>query len=168
MKTELKLGGTFHFEHIRDGKVIDEWDESNLVVDEGLTYILGNALDGTTASLANWYIGIYGNDYTPQNVLTAATVSATAGELTTEYSEATRAPWVEAGVSNKAIGNDASAAAFTFTPASTNVYGAFLISDSGKGATTGTLCAAARFSSLRVMLITDILNVTYSIAVAAA
>ena len=168
MEQKLKLGGVFSFEHIRNGKVIDEWKQDNLVVDEGLEYILGTSFDGATASLANWFIGLFSGNYTPQNTDTAANISANSGEITTQYSEATRVAWVEGGVSSKTIGNSLSVAVFTFTAASTNVYGAFLISDSLKAGTAGVLSAASRFGSLRVMLASDSLNVTYSLSASAA
>jgi len=168
MKTKLKLGGTFTFEHIRDGKVIDVWEEDNLVVDEGLEYSLGVAFDGSTAPVTAWYVGLFTGNYTPTASDTAATFPAAANETTAQYSEGLRPAWVEAGVSSKTIGNTASTAVFTFVPASTFVYGSFLASDASKGGTSGILAAASRFSTVRTMLASDILNVSYSLSVAAA
>lgn len=165
---KLKLGGVFTFEHIRNGVVIHSWEEKNIVVDEGLEYILGNALDGATPSIGSWYVGLFSNNYTPVNTDTAATFPGDAGETTTAYSETTRPSWVEAGVSGNAIGNSASPAQFTFADASTDVYGAFLVSSSTKGGTAGVLIAASRFSSLRTMLDTDVLNVKYTITASSA
>ena len=168
MNTELKLGGIFTYEHIRNGKVIDTWQEKNLVVDEGLEYVLGNAFDGVTSSIGAWYVGLFTGNFTPLSTTTAASIATDSTETTTQYSEATRPAWVEANVISKARGNSASPAVFTFTPASTPVYGAFLVSDSSKGGTSGVLAAASRFASLRTMLAADVLNVTYNINVAAA
>ena len=36
MENKLIVAGYFNYEHVRDGKVIDSWQEPNLVVDEGL------------------------------------------------------------------------------------------------------------------------------------
>lgn len=163
MEQKLKLGGVFSFEHVRDGKVIDKWEQDNIVVDEGLSYTLGVAFDGATSALANWYIGLFKGNYTPVNTDTGANIAANSTESTTEYSEAGRVAWVEAGVSANAIGNAASVAVFTFTAPSTPIYGALLISDSTKGGTAGTLAAASRFSALRTMLASDKLNVTYTL-----
>ena len=159
----LKVGGVFTFEHIRGGKVIASWEEDNIVVDEGLTYLLGNALDGATITLNNWYLGLFTGNYTPVNTDTSANIAANSTETTAQYSEPNRVDWIEAGVSAKAIGNDASPAVFTFTDPTTNVYGAFLISENTKGGTTGVLLSASKFTSLRVMLATDVLNVKYTI-----
>lgn len=167
MKTDLKLGGTFFFEHVRDGNVIDSWEEDNLVVNEGLDYVLDTSLSGGTG-LVSWYIGLFTGDYTPVASLTAATITAASTETQAQYSEGFRQDWVDAGVSGQSLGNTASPATFTFTPASTLVYGTFLVSDATKGGTTGTLMSASRFTSARTMLSGDVLNVTYSISAAAA
>lgn len=165
MNTELKLGGTFTFEQVRDGEVIDTWDQDNLVVNEGLDYTLAVSFDGATASLANWYVALFTGNYTPLSTDTAANIAGNSTETTTQYSEATRPAWVEAGVTSQTIGNTANPAVFTFTTASTLVYGSFLVSDSVKGGTSGILAAAARFTSVRTMLASDVLNVSYSLSV---
>jgi len=159
--SKYKLAGHFNYQHIRDGVIIDEWKEPNLVVDEGLEYALANSFDGATPSETTWFIGLFTGNYTPVNTDTAATFPADATETTTQYSEATRPVWVQAGVTANAIGNSASPGIFTFTAPTTNVYGAFLVSSNVKGGTAGILTAASRFASLRVMLDTDKLNVTY-------
>jgi hypothetical protein len=161
----LKIGGIFSYEHVRDGEVIDTWKEPNLVVDQGLTYILDTALSGGT-QLNNWYIGIFKNNYTPVAADTAATFPGVGAalEAISEYSEAARPSWVEAGVTAKTITNTASPAVFTFASGVT-IYGAFLVNTSTKGGTTGTLAAASKFSSSRVMLTGDKLNVTYTLVI---
>jgi len=167
-KTELNIGGTFTYEHVRDGNVIDTWKDENKVVDEGLTYVLGNALDGSTASITSWYIGLFKNNYTVLNTTTAANITADGGESQTDYSETGRPAWIEANVSALSITNSASPAVFTFTAVTTLLYGAFLISNATKGATTGTLLAASQFGASRTMLQNDILNVTYTVGIASS
>lgn len=163
MKNKFTLGGTFSYELVRNGIIVDAWEDPNIVVDEGLTYALATSFDGTTAQLPNWYIGLFTGNYTPVNTDTASSIASNSTETTTQYDEVTRPSWVEAGVATNAIGNVASPAVFTFGVATTNVYGAFLISDATKGGALGTLAAASRFGSLRVMLDTDVLNVTYTL-----
>lgn len=160
---KMKVAGYFSYEHVRDGEVIDTWQEPNLVVDEGLNYALDVAFSGGSAS-TNWYIGIFKNNYTPLAANVAATFpgAGVANEATTEYSEATRPAWTEAGVSAKTITNSASPAVFTFT-GTVSIYGAFLVSTNTKGGTTGILAAASKFASVRNMLSTDKLNVTYTL-----
>ncbi|UOF79364.1 hypothetical protein [Caudoviricetes sp.] len=163
--TTMKVGGVFTYEHVRDGEVIDTWVEPNLVVDEGLNYILDSAMSGAT-TLTTWYISLFKNNYTPIFSDTAAAFpgAGVANEATTEYTEANRPTWVEAGVTSKTITNTLSPAVFTFgTPIT--IYGAFLVSTNVKGGTTGKLAAASKFTSSRAMLANDVLNVTYTLTI---
>lgn len=166
--SSVKAGGYFTAEHIRNGEVIHREDSPNIVVDEGLTYILDTALSGGTQK-TSWYIGIFKNNYTPIAANVAATFagSGVANEISTEVDETARPAWTEAGVSAKSITNSASPAAFTANQ-SVSVYGAFLISDNTMGGTTGTLCAASKFASVRNLLDTDVLNITYTLSIADA
>jgi len=162
---ELKIGGIFTYEHVRNGEVIDTWSEPNIVVDEGLNYALGTAFASASAS-ANWYVGIFVNNYTPQStdVITTFPGVGVAGEATTQYNETTRPTWTQAGVVAKSITNTASPAVFTFNT-TTSIYGAFLANSSVKGGLTGKLAAASKFSSVRSMLTNDILNITYTLSI---
>ena len=164
----FKIGGTFSYEHIRDGEVIDKWEEPNIVVDEGLEYALDSAFSAGTQITA-WYIGLFKNNYTPIAGNVAATFwgAGVANEVTTEYSESTRPAWTEAGVTSKTLTNSASVAVFTFA-SPVSVYGAGLVSTNTKGGTSGKLAAASKFSSVRSMLASDVLNVTYSLTIATA
>lgn len=171
LKLELpkfQLAGVYTFEHIRDGQVIDSWDDTNIVVDEGLNYILDAAFSAGTP-LTAWYVGLFKNNYTPvyNNVASTFAGAGVANEVTSEYSEGTRPLWVDAGAAAKTITNTASPAVFTFGTGVT-VYGAFLISNSTKGGLTGTLASASKFSTSRVMLTGDKLNVTYSLTVSSS
>lgn len=162
----LRAGGVFSYELVRDGKIIDSGVSPNIVVDEGLEYILDVALSGG-AQIPAFYIGIFSNNYTPIAGDTAATFVASAGEVDTQINEVARQVWTEAGVSGKTITNTASIASFTANT-TVNVFGAFLHSDSAKLAVTGTLIAASRFAAVRNMLNTDVLNVTYTLTIADA
>jgi hypothetical protein len=165
MNQELKIGGIFTYEHIRNGEVIDTWTEPNIVVDEGLDYALSTAFAGGSA-LTNWYIGVFKNNYTPQSTDVIATFPGVgvAGESTTDYNETTRPVWTNAGVVTKTITNTASPAVFTFN-STVSIYGGFLASSSVKGGLTGKLAAASKFSSVRSMLSADVLNVTYNLTI---
>ncbi len=165
MKSNLKVGGVFTFEQLRGGKLIASWKKENLVVDEGLDYIIGAPFDGSVVTSATWYIGLFSGNYTPTSTDNASNISLNSTEITTAYSEATRPLWIQAGVSSQVIGNAASPAVFNFTDASTDVYGAMLISNGTKNATTGILAAASRFATTRTMLAGDVLNVSYSLTI---
>jgi hypothetical protein len=85
-------------------------------------------------------------------------------ESTTEYSETTRPAWVTTGVATKTISNTAAPATFTFTSATT-IQGAFMSSSSVKGGGTGVLAAASKFTSAKVMAISDSLTVSYTLTI---
>lgn len=163
--TDLHIGGIFHCEHIRDGKVIDQWDQPNLVTTEGLNALMGIMFNGAT-QITTWYVGLFEGNYTPVAGVTAATITSASTECTA-YDELTRIEYVEAAPSGGSVTNSANKAAFTFN-ASKTIYGAFLVSASAKSATTGTLFSAARFSSSKAVVDDDQLQLTYTLTVASA
>lgn len=155
----MKFGGVFHGQIIRKGRVIDEWEDRNLVVNEGLNHILDVVFHGST-QVGTWYCGVFEGNYTPVATVTAATITAASTECTA-YAASTRVEWVEAAASSQSITNSASRASFVFNATKT-IYGAFLVSASAKSATTGTLLSAARFSSAKSVESTDELLLTYT------
>lgn len=160
--------GYFTVEHIRNGEVIHRQKSDNIVVDEGLTKILDSALSGGTP-VTTWYVGIFKNNYTPVAADVAATFPGVgkANEITTEIDETVRPTWTEAGVTAKSITNSASPAVFTANT-TVSAYGAFMASINTLGGTTGTLLAASKFASVRNLLATDVLNITYTLTIADA
>lgn len=167
-RTDFKVGGAFGYEHFREGKLLDSGYSGNIVVDEGLTDILDVALSNGTQK-STWYVGIFKNNYTPVAGDVASTFAGVgvANEVTTEVDETTRPTWTDAGVSAKSVTNSASPAVFTANT-SVSVYGAFLISNNTMGGLTGTLCAASKFASVRSLVNTDVLNITYTLTIADA
>lgn len=157
----LHLGGIFHVEHYRDGELIDTWDSKNVVMDEGINHSLNVIFNGA-AQVTTWYVGIFGNNYTPVSTDTAASFPATAGEVTTQYSEGARPAYVEAASTAKSITNAANKAVFTAVSGFT-AYGAFLASVATKGGTSGVLMAASRFSTIKTLAAGDQIVVTYTI-----
>lgn len=157
------------YEHWVNGK--DYRADKNIVTDEGLNNMLDVVFHGTAAT-ATWYLSLYANNYTPLAGLTAASYPATAGEITsgTEgYTEATRVAFVEGAASGKSISNTASKADFTIATASSlTVNGAGLHSVSTKGATTGVLVSATKFSATRTLYNTDVFTLAYSVSLTSA
>lgn len=158
---ELKVGGRFQFEHVRNGQIIDRWEDANLVVNEGLNAVLDIMFHGST-QISTWYVGLFEGNYTPVATVTAATITSAATECTA-YDEATRVAYDEAAAASQSITNSASKATFTFNATKT-IYGAFLVSASAKSATSGTLFSAARFSTSKAVVDDDQLLVTYTLA----
>jgi len=153
----------------KDGALKWEAEEDNLVVNVGLQYMCGTALTSVT-QVTSWFIGLYGSGAT-NSPAAGDTMSSHAGWTeVTAYSEATRVActFATATTANPSVAtNSASVAAFTIN-GTTTVGGAFLVSNSTKGGTTGTLFSAADFSAPGDRAVTsgDTLNVTYTLSLA--
>lgn len=159
-ENNLRVGGVFTVEHVRDGVVIDKFETPNLVVNEGLNALLGIMFHGDT-QVTTWYIAPFEGNYTPVAGVTAATITANSTECTA-YDETTRVAFDEAAAASQSISNTASKATFTFNATKT-IYGAFLVSNSTKSGTTGTLFAATRFAASKAVVDDDQLLVTYTL-----
>lgn len=162
---KLFLGGRFLGQLIRDGQVIDEFDDHNLVVNEGLNYLLNAGVAGQ-AQLTSWYVGLFSGNYTPQASVTAATIASAATEWTS-YGEGARQAYTAPVTTTQSLTNAGSAATFTQAGAGT-IYGAFVVSNSTMGGTTGTLLAAALFASPKVVAVGDLLVMTYVLGATSA
>ena len=153
----------------KDGNLKWEAECPNLVVNVGLQdmnnkYFLGSAYTAT------WYIGLYGSGAS-NSPAAGDTMSSHAGWTeVVAYTQATRpaCTFATATTANPSVAtNSASVAAFTIN-ATTTVGGAFLVSNSTKSGTTGTLFSAADFSAPGDRAVTsgDTLNVTYTLSLA--
>jgi hypothetical protein len=153
----------------KDGNLKWEAECPNLVVNVGLQdmnnkYFLGSAYT------AAWYIGLYGAG--ASNTPAAGDTSASHAGWTevTPYSQATRpaCTFATPTTANPSVAtNSASPAVYTINATQT-VGGAFLISNSTKGGSTGTLYSASDFTSPgdRSVVSGDTLNVTYTLSLA--
>lgn len=138
-----------------------EWS-SNLVVNEGLNHVLDVALHNQAQS-ATWYIAPFAGNVTPSATWTAANFTSNSTEFT-NYDESARVEWVEGSVASQSVDNIASKARFTISTGGGTIYGAGMLSASAKSATTGKLFAATRFSSSRVLLAADLLDLAYTVS----
>ena len=167
-----KATGRFLMEcYDKDGVLKWSAEESNLVVNVGLQYMAGVALTSTTQILTNsWYIGLYGAG--ASNTPAAGdTMSSHAGwtEVTPYAGARPAATFVAATNANPSVvTNSASPASFSINATQT-VGGAFLVSNSTAGGSTGTLFSAADFQSPgdRSVVSGDTLNVTYTFSLSA-
>jgi len=154
----------------KDGNLKWREDNENLVVNVGLQDMNTKYFSGS-AYTATWYIGLYGAG--ASNTPAASnTMSSHAGWTeNTSYSNATR-PQAVFGTATTAnpsvISNSASVAVFNID-GTTTVGGAFLVSNSTKGGSTGTLFSASDFQSPgdRAVVNGDTLNVTYQFSLTA-
>lgn len=143
------------------------WIETieNLVVTAGLNDILDKYFKGSTYT-ASHFVG-----------LTAGTPTFAAGDTmashsgwteSTVYSEATRPAYTPGTVSGGSVDNSASKASFSINAGGT-VGGAFIVTNSTKGGTTGTLYGGGAFTGGdRAVVSGDTINVTVTATAAAA
>jgi len=150
----------------KDGKLKWEASSHNLVVNVGLQDMNTQYFKGS-AYTAAWYIGLVTGPGSGTTFAAGDTMSSHAGWTeNTGYSNATR-PAATFGTATTAdpsvIDNSASAASFSINATST-IAGAFLVNNSTKGGTTGTLFSASDFQSPgdRSVVSGDTLNVTYT------
>ena len=155
----------------KDGNLKWQAESKNLVVNVGLQYMAGTALDGTTTRVTTWYLGLYGAGASNTPAAGDTMASHAGWTEVTAYSNGTRvtATFVTATTANPSVvTNTASPAVFNIN-GTTTVGGAFLTSENTKGGTTGTLFSAADFGSPgdRSVVNSDTLSVTYTFSLAA-
>lgn len=155
----ILVRGKYSGQIIRAGKIIEEFEDHNLVVNEGLNALNDIMFHGST-QITTWYLGLFEGNYTPVATVTAATISSAATE-TTAYTSSTRPEYVEAASSSQVTTNSANRASFVFNAAKT-IYGAFMVSSPTKSGTGGTLFSASRFSSSKSVESGDELLLTYA------
>lgn len=163
-KQMVSIGGVFKHWVERDGVVTQEPEyDHNLMVNEGLDYVLDAAYSGGTPS-TTWYLGIFKNDATLVGTLTSASHGAvTECVIGTDYTGAVRPTWSEAGVSSQTITNTASPATFPILTSIT-VYGALLTNVTTIAADSGgTWSSISKFAAGRSLINGDDLVVTYEI-----
>jgi len=141
-KSKARFGGVFYIECFApDGQL--KWKEkaSNLVVNEGLDYILGILLKGSVAS-DPWYVGLTSS--TPTVAADDSLTGTHAGWTeVTAYTEGARQEFVDGALSSQSVDNSGSKASFSINADSTTIGGAFLADASATGANGTLLCVAA-------------------------
>jgi hypothetical protein len=147
-----------------------KWEESshNLVVNVGLQDMNDKYFEGVSYTAA-WYLGLITGPSASTTIAAGDTMASHAGwSENTSYSNATR-PAAVFGTATTAdpsvLSNSASPASFTINGTAT-IAGAFLVSNSTKGGTTGVLFSASDFQAPgdRAVVSGDTLNVTYTIS----
>lgn len=132
--------GRYDFALWRDGVLLDEWSEHNLIPTEGLNSVLGVSLHADAQNVA-WYMGIGSGNYTVDPTDAASNIVARVTEITTYAGN--RPQVVFAAASAGSITNSASKATFTFNASVATVTNAFIMS-----AATGS--AGILLSSLKL------------------
>lgn len=158
-------GALYTIEILRGGQVVDHEVVHNLMPEEGRNHAVSVITKGATQAPA-WYIGLFEGNYVPLDSDKAVSFANAATECTA-YLPATRPEFVKGAVVAGTTDNTATRAEFTMTQAKT-VYGAFLASAQAKGAVTGVLLSAARFTQPKALQIDDVLRVTASFSLTSA
>lgn len=138
----------------------------NLVVTTGLNDVLDKYYKGSSYTAAH-YCGL--TDGTP-TVAAGDTMASHAGWVeVTAYDEAVRQTITWGSVSGGSVNNSASKAVFTISTNSTTIGGGFVVTNSTKGGSTGTLVGAAAFTAGdKVLDDNDTLSVTVTATATAA
>jgi hypothetical protein len=154
--------GHFEISTRMPGQDWSPWEvEPNLVVTEGMNYILAAAL-GAATQKATFHIALFGGNVTPLATWTGANWVGLATEFT-NYTEPNRVVWNEDAAAGGGIGNTTNPALFTIGGGGGTVRGAALVEASAKSAVTGIAVAAARFASDKIMSAGEELRIRYSI-----
>ena len=158
-------GVNYTIEVIRGGAVVDSETIHNIMPEEGRNHAVSVIAKGAT-QVPTWYIGLFEGNYVPVDSDKASTFPTSATECTA-YLPATRVAFVGGAVAAGVTDNTASRAELTATAAKT-IYGAFMVSAQAKGAITGVLLSAARFTAPKVLQIDDVMRVTASLSLTSA
>jgi len=162
---QIEAGGVFTVQCFdKDGNLKWEAEKHNLVVNVGLKDMNDKYFLGSSYTAA-WFIGLYGAGAS-NNPAAGDTASSHAGWTeVTAYSQATRpaASFAAASTADPSVITNVAAPTQFSINGTTVVGGAFLISNSTKGGTTGVLFSAADFQAPgdRSVVNGDIINVTY-------
>lgn len=149
---------TYHVECWRDGKLIWEEKFPNLVTTAGKNKLL-DATFKTGLTTPAWYVGLVDNaSYSAYAA--ADTMSSHAGWIEgVPYSDSTRRTFTPGTIASGSVDNSASKAVFTIN-ATLTIRGAFLVDNSTKSGTSGTLYGVGDFATTRSVISGDTLNVT--------
>lgn len=133
----------------------------NLIVNEGINYMLDAGLSGGTPVTAH-FLGLKGTGAIAATDTAAQIGGTNAWTELTSYSQANRVAWSEGGPSSQQITNSGSPAVFSINGTMT-VDGVFLVSTNTKLGTTGRIIGVKAFAASRAVISGDTINVTYTI-----
>ncbi len=126
----------------KQGRFKWENEFDNLVVNEGLDYLLDGGLANGTQITA-WFVGLLATAPSPLATWTATEI---ASNDFVDYSEANLQTWTPGAVSSQSVSNTASTADFSIDTNSSVIGGAYLISTNAKDTPAGTLYSAGAFT----------------------
>lgn len=161
LSTLLEPKGKFGLLHIRKGEVIAEMEFPNGITDVGKLYMLDATFNGVTQS-TGWYLGLISGATTPtlSNSDTAASHTGWAEFLS--YTEAVRQTWSKGSASGNVV-TGSGPSVFTIGTVAVNTYvnGGFVITNSTKGGTSGTLWSTGLFTNPVPVQTSDVFKLGY-------
>lgn len=128
---------------------------SQIITLQGWDYLLNTGLQGAPQA-TQWYVLIYTNNYDPQVSDTMTGFPSAAGEIT-DYVGGTRPAITFDNANGGVIDNTNNVLEIEMTE-TVSVQGAAIVSVAAKGAATGTLLAAGRFTSPKIRESGEVLN----------
>jgi len=160
----VKVGGRFVVTcHDKDGKL--KWQDTieNLVVNVGLQHIIDTEFE-SGAQVTSWYLGLTTGSPTPA---AGDTMGSHAGWTEyVNYSEAARQIF-NGTRTGQQTDNSGSKAQYNINGAGGTIGGAFLVSDSTKGGSGGTLLSVGALSGgNRTVVASDLVNLQYTFTAA--
>ena len=158
----VKCSGVFKWvKRDVDGTVLDSGEFPNGWTTSGINNMLSVYFNSGT-QITTWYVGLVNNSGFSA-FAASDTISSHGGwtEITSTYSESVRQTWDPATPASGTIGSDASMT-FTATGSGFSAKGAFVVSNSTKGGTTGQLFSTGAFGSVQTLTAGQTLSITYS------
>ena len=174
LQPKCSIHSIYDVEHWRKGKMLSKTQDHNIVVTEGLNFLLNVMFGGTTA-FDPWNIMIFETTPTPALDATSTYVTGHGVDWTecNSFSAPTVRPaYVDAAAAAGVMTNSASKAVFTMSDTKT-IYGAALCggaeSATVRDVTAGNfIFCAALFGSAKSVVNTDVLNITITLTAADA
>jgi len=166
MKSEYSTRGfVYKLRCRRAGKTAWEETVGNLIPAAGLAF-LAQAPFGAVTAIGSFHLGLFSENYIPQDTAVSADLPLVIGEFT-GYAETSRPLW-DRVYTDGTHTNVAAPAEMTVTAAgSRTIYGAFVNSSAAKGSNNGLLLSVGRFDNPRPVITGDILDLTVYIALVA-
>jgi hypothetical protein len=158
----MGLKGRFRVEHYdSEGKLKATYRFPNGIVDVGMNLLLDVMFHATPAPSGTWYIGLVDNAGFTAFANSDTMASHTGWSESAAYSETARPAWTEGAASGRTMTN-ASTVDFSIN-ATVTLKGIFIVDNSTKSGTAGTLWSTAAFTSNVSAVSGDTLKITYTI-----
>lgn len=140
-----------------DGSVIERETNNNLIPSAGMNFLV-RAPFGDVSPISTFYLGLFRGNYVPSPGTTAADIPSNMIEFV-DYAETARPAWDRSFNNSASMDNNMSKASYTATQDRT-IYGAFLVSEPGKGGNTGLVLSCVRFASPKQVSVGQTINLT--------